>query len=76
MFGGKLGIPELLVLLVIFLFFFVFIFAWAKVFSKAGYSGALCLLMLLPAVNLITFLWFAFSEWPVRNAGRATSAGS
>lgn len=68
MFGGKIGVPELMILFVIFGIFGVYIVGWAKVFAKAGYSGALCLLMLIPGVNLITFVWFAFSPWPVRNA--------
>ncbi|HLJ84135.1 MAG TPA: hypothetical protein VKT51_08195 [Candidatus Eremiobacteraceae bacterium] len=34
--------------------------------SKAGYSGALSLLLLIPIVNLIIVLIFAFSEWPVQ----------
>jgi len=41
------------------------IFCYWKIFSKAGYSGALSLLMLVPLVNLIVFIWFAFAEWPV-----------
>lgn len=41
------------------------IFCYWKIFSKAGYSGALSLLMLVPLVNLIVFIWFAFAQWPV-----------
>jgi len=41
------------------------IFCYWKIFSKAGYSGALSLLMLVPLVNLIVFVWFAFAQWPV-----------
>lgn len=36
-----------------------------RIASKAGYSGALSLLMLIPLVNLIIVLIFAFGEWPV-----------
>jgi hypothetical protein len=43
-------------------FFFI---AWAQIFSKAGYSGWLCLLLIIPLVNIIIFFWFAFSRWPV-----------
>ena len=43
----------------------VFLIAWAQIFSKAGYSGWLCLLLIIPLVNAILFLWFAFSMWPV-----------
>ena len=44
--------------------------AWWKIFSKAGHSGALALLFFVPIVNLIIFLWFAFSEWPIHRRMR------
>jgi uncharacterized membrane protein YhaH (DUF805 family) len=44
--------------------------AWAYIFSKAGYSGWMCLLLIIPVVNVITFLWFAFSDWPVTRGGK------
>jgi hypothetical protein len=34
------------------------------IFSKAGYSKWLSLLMLVPMVNLILLYFLAFSEWP------------
>ncbi|MES1203693.1 MAG: hypothetical protein ABUS57_19825 [Pseudomonadota bacterium] len=47
------------------------IFCWWKIFSKAGYSGALSLVFLVgiipligPLICLILFIWFAFSDWP------------
>jgi hypothetical protein len=69
MIGFKLGIPELLVLMISLALLAVVVFAWAKIFTKAGYSPALCLLMLVPLVSLITFFWFAFSDWPARRPG-------
>lgn len=36
-----------------------------KIAQKAGYQGALSLLMLIPLVNFVILLIFAFSEWPV-----------
>lgn len=38
---------------------------WWKIFAKAGYSGTLSLLMLIPLVNLIVMLYLAFSTWPL-----------
>ena len=35
-----------------------------RIFTKAGYSGAWSLLMLIPLVNVIVFYVFAFSSWP------------
>jgi len=40
--------------------------AW-KVFTKAGYSGAMSLLLLVPVVGIGVMLWFAFTNWPVEN---------
>lgn len=34
------------------------------IFSKAGYSGWLSLLMVVPLVNLILLYFLAFSRWP------------
>ncbi|MCL4794639.1 MAG: hypothetical protein KJZ84_08755 [Bryobacteraceae bacterium] len=45
-----------------------------KLFERAGYSGALSLLMFIPLVNLIVLVWFAFSEWPALRAASATPA--
>ncbi len=44
----------------------VFLFAiWWRIFKKAGYSGALGLLMYVPLVNFILLLVLAFSKWPI-----------
>jgi hypothetical protein len=39
---------------------------WWRIFSKAGYSGALGLLMLVPIANLVMILILAFAEWPIQ----------
>jgi hypothetical protein len=41
-----------------------------KIAEKAGFSGAASLLMLIPLVNLIVFIYFAFTEWPIERALR------
>ena len=53
------------------------VLVWWRIFSKAGYSGALGLLILVPIANLIAMLVLAFSTWPIeeelrrlRGAGR------
>jgi uncharacterized membrane protein YhaH (DUF805 family) len=56
-----LGLPELLFLMIFCLVAFV---PFWKIFSKAGYSGWLCLLMAIPLINVITVFWFAFADWP------------
>lgn len=42
----------------------VIIVPFWKIFSKAGFSGWLSLLMLLPLVNLIMLYFLAFARWP------------
>jgi len=66
MFGGKIGIPELLVMLVLFALFPLVVAAWWRIFSKAGHPGALSLTMLVPLISFFVFLWFAFSDWPIQ----------
>ena len=35
-----------------------------RIFSKAGFPGALSLLMLIPLVNLVMIFVLAFADWP------------
>lgn len=37
-----------------------------RICQKAGYSGWLSLLVLIPLANLIFFYFLAFSEWPAQ----------
>ncbi len=41
------------------------IWAYCRIFSKAGYSWALGLLMLVPIANTIMPFILAFGEWPI-----------
>jgi hypothetical protein len=41
------------------------IVAFCKIFSKAGFSWALGLLMLVPIANIIMFFFLAFADWPI-----------
>ena len=56
------GLPELLLLLVGGI---IIILPLWKVFSKAGYPGALSLGMILPVVNVVLLYFLGFSDWPV-----------
>jgi len=38
---------------------------WWRIFRRAGFHGAMGLLMLIPAVNLILLPVLAFGPWPV-----------
>ena len=63
--------PVCIVLLVLFVVLVTLIataitlLIWCKLFSKAGYSWALGLLMLVPVANLIMPFFLAFADWPV-----------
>jgi len=46
-------------------FLILFIIIYWRIFSKAGYSGALSLLMLIPIVNIIMLFVLAFGNWPI-----------
>ena len=35
------------------------------IFKKAGYSGLQTILLFVPLVNVIVFIWFALTEWPI-----------
>nr|BBH94957.1 hypothetical protein KTA_31560 [Thermogemmatispora argillosa] len=43
---------------------FVVLVSW-QIFSKAGYSGALSLLMLIPVANIVAICILAFGRWPI-----------
>ena len=42
------------------------IIVFGMIFRRAGYSFALAALMVVPAVNIVWLLIFAFSRWPVQ----------
>ncbi len=35
------------------------------IFKKAGYSGVQTIFLFIPFVNVIVFVWFALTEWPI-----------
>lgn len=43
---------------------FAVIIYW-RIFSKAGFSGALSLLMFVPIANIVMLCILAFAEWPI-----------
>lgn len=43
---------------------------FCKIFSKAGYSWALGLLILIPIANIIMAFYLAFADWPVQKEVR------
>ncbi|MCC2313785.1 DUF805 domain-containing protein [Cellulomonas xiejunii] len=43
----------------------IMLIAYVRIIQKAGYSGWWVLVGLVPVLNLVMFLVFAFSTWPV-----------
>jgi hypothetical protein len=62
----------LIVLAIILIF--VIVLYW-RIWSKAGFSGAWALLMLIPLVNFGSIIYLAFAEWPVRKKLKALQGG-
>jgi len=58
MYMGSFGLFMWLIMAVLIILPFWFIF------SKAGYSGWLSLLMVVPIINIVTLYFLAFSTWP------------
>ena len=62
---GMPGWPEWIIILFISSIAFVLpVIAFWKIFAKAGFPGALGLLMLVPIANVILSLYLAFAQWP------------
>jgi len=74
--------PFIAVFAIVGLALFIFyIFLWWKIFTKAGYSGALSLINLaglIPFIGwiapLVLFIWFAFAKWPALNNNQTPQA--
>lgn len=57
----------------------IFLIAYIQIIRKAGYSGWWVLVGIVPLLNIVMFLVFAFSTWPVtreRDALRAQAGYS
>ena len=54
--------------LIVIIYIGVIVVPCWRIISKAGYSGALSLLALIPLVNIILLWVFAFSTWPIEKS--------
>lgn len=60
---GCFGLIALVVLVLAILVFVIY--CWWRICAKAGFSGAMSLLLLIPGIGgLILILILAFGEWP------------
>ena len=63
--GASLGITIMISAIIsLALIVFAVIIYW-KIFSKAGYSGAMGLLMFVPIANIVALCILAFGNWPI-----------
>ncbi|MFE5307860.1 hypothetical protein [Isoptericola sp. NPDC056573] len=53
----------------------IFLIAYIRIIQKAGYSGWWVLVGIVPVLNVVMFLVFAFSRWPVLRERDALRAG-
>jgi hypothetical protein len=53
----------------------IFLIAYIRIIQKAGYSGWWILVGLVPILNVIMLLVFAFSRWPVLRERDALRSG-
>jgi hypothetical protein len=73
---GARAAPMFYILLIMFGFFVGMIavaikaLIFCKIFSKAGYSWALGLLILVPIADIIMAFYIAFADWPVQKEVR------
>jgi hypothetical protein len=55
------GLAELVIIVVAVLC----VWAYWRIFTKAGYPGAMSIMMVIPLLNVVMLFFLAFSEWPV-----------
>ena len=60
------GILILFGVIVVLLLTALQVLVCCKICSKAGFSWALDLLVLLPIANVVLFFYLGFAEWPVQ----------
>ena len=60
-----MGMPGPLEIVVMLVCAAIIIIPFWKIFSKAGYNGALAILMVIPIVATVLLFYLAFSKWPI-----------
>jgi hypothetical protein len=60
------GVFALMAFFFAMLMMVVMVWVYCRIFSKAGYSWALGLLMIVPIANLIMPFILAFGDWPIQ----------
>jgi hypothetical protein len=66
----ELGLIFLLIIPMMIVGALITVIPFWKICAKAGFPGALSLLMLVPLANLILPFYLAFADWPALRQGR------
>ena len=61
----------MIMILIVMIVVAVKVLIFCKIFSKAGFSWALGLLMLVPIANIVMLFVLAFAEWPIQRELRS-----
>lgn len=72
---AALGAASIFVFLFSIAIVVFFLFVQWRIVAKTGYPGVASLLLLIPLVNAVAILYFAFSEWPIERALREARGG-
>jgi len=73
--AGFMASTLAIVIVIVIAIIFGIIIYW-RIATKAGYAGALSLLMFVPLVNLVIIILFAFTEWPIERELRELRGGA
>ena len=60
----NLGPLELFTILGLLILLILFVLPFWFIFKKAGFPGALGILMIVPLVNIVVLCYLAFAPWP------------
>jgi hypothetical protein len=72
---AALGVMWLFITILIVAMIVFSVWVYWRILEKAGYTGALALLALIPVGSLILLLILAFGKWPIETQIEAMGAG-
>ena len=67
---GRIGFPELLVVLVISAMALIIVWPAMRICRRVGFSPWLGILAILPLANVLLVWFVAFAEWPLEKSAR------
>ena len=67
---GRIGFPELLVVLVISAMALIIVWPAMRICRRVGFSPWLGILAIVPLANVLLVWFVAFAEWPLEQGAR------